>query len=115
MISSVQNVSNLSMTRALGAVETENSTADAAAAIAPSAAGNAANGMSFASIMGNMATQAVGTIKGAESMSFAGIKGQASTREVVDSMLQADQTLQTAIAIRDKVVSAYLDITKMQM
>ncbi|NEJ69517.1 flagellar hook-basal body complex protein FliE [Rhizobium phaseoli] len=113
MISSVQNVSNLSMTRALGAVDTENS-ASSSAATMPRTAG-AANGMSFASVMGNMATDAVTSLKGAESMSFAGIKGTATTREVVDSMLQAEQTLQTAIAIRDKVVSAFLEVTKMQM
>ncbi|MBX5159498.1 MULTISPECIES: flagellar hook-basal body complex protein FliE [unclassified Rhizobium] len=113
MISSVQNVSNLSMTRALGAVDTENS-ASSSAATMPGTAG-AANGMSFASVMGNMATDAVTSLKGAESMSFAGIKGTATTREVVDSMLQAEQTLQTAIAIRDKVVSAFLEVTKMQM
>ncbi|MGR9461748.1 flagellar hook-basal body complex protein FliE [Rhizobium leguminosarum] len=113
MISSVQNVSNLSMTRALGAVDTENS-ASSSAATMPGAAG-VANGMSFASVMGNMASDAVSSLKGAESMSFAGIKGTATTREVVDSMLQAEQTLQTAIAIRDKVVSAFLEVTKMQM
>ncbi|EJT02717.1 flagellar hook-basal body complex protein FliE [Rhizobium sp. CCGE 510] len=113
MISSLQNVSNLSMTRALGAVDTENS-ASSSAATMPGTAG-AANGMSFASVMGNMASDAVTSLKGAESMSFAGIKGTATTREVVDSMLQAEQTLQTAIAIRDKVVSAFLEVTKMQM
>ncbi|MGO8120987.1 flagellar hook-basal body complex protein FliE [Rhizobium ruizarguesonis] len=113
MISNVQNVSNLSMTRALGAVDTENS-ASSSVATMPGTAG-AANGMSFASIMGNMASDAVNSLKGAESMSFAGIKGTATTREVVDSMLQAEQTLQTAIAIRDKVVSAFLEVTKMQM
>ncbi|WEA26068.1 flagellar hook-basal body complex protein FliE [Rhizobium binxianense] len=113
MISSVQNVSNLSMTRALGAVDTENS-ASSSAATMPGTAG-ATYGMSFASVMGNMASDAVNSLKGAESMSFAGIKGTATTREVVDSMLQAEQTLQTAIAIRDKVVSAFLEVTKMQM
>ncbi|ANL39143.1 UNVERIFIED_ORG: flagellar hook-basal body complex protein FliE [Rhizobium esperanzae] len=113
MISSVQNVSNLSMTRALGAVDTENS-ASSSAATMPGTAG-AANGVNFASVMGNMASDAVNSLKGAESMSFAGIKGTATTREVVDSMLQAEQTLQTAIAIRDKVVSAFLEVTKMQM
>ncbi|AJC77936.1 MULTISPECIES: flagellar hook-basal body complex protein FliE [Rhizobium] len=113
MISSVQNVSNLSMTRALGAVDTENS-ASSSATTMPGTSG-AANGMSFASVMGNMASDAVNSLKGAESMSFAGIKGTATTREVVDSMLQAEQTLQTAIAIRDKVVSAFLEVTKMQM
>ncbi|UWU28723.1 flagellar hook-basal body complex protein FliE [Rhizobium sp. WSM1274] len=113
MISSVQNVSNLSMTRALGAVDTENSASSSAATMPGTAA--AANGMSFASVMGNMASDAVSSLKGAESMSFAGIKGTATTREVVDSMLQAEQTLQTAISIRDKVVSAFLEVTKMQM
>ena len=37
------------------------------------------------------------------------------TREVVDAVMQAQQTLQTAIAIRDKVVTAFLDVTRMQM
>jgi flagellar hook-basal body complex protein FliE len=113
MISSVDNVSNLSMTRALGALETENSASSSASS--PSAAAGADSGLSFASVMGNMATETINSLKGAESMSFAGIKGTASTREVVDAMLQAQQTLQTAIAIRDKVVSAFLEVTKMQM
>ena len=47
--------------------------------------------------------------------SFEGIQGKANTREVVDAMLSAEQSLQTAIALRDKIVSAYLDITKMQI
>ncbi|AJD40079.1 flagellar hook basal body protein FliE [Rhizobium gallicum bv. gallicum R602sp] len=109
MINTIQNVSSLSVTRGLGSVATENSST------APSAAESAKNDQSFAAVLGNMATQAVDTMKGAESMSFAGIKGTATTREVVDSMLQAEQTLQTAIAIRDKVVSAFLEVTKMQM
>jgi flagellar hook-basal body complex protein FliE len=109
MISNVQNLSSLSVTRGLGSVGNENSSTT------PSAAGSAQADQSFASVLGNMATQAVSSMKGAESMSFAGIKGTATTREVVDSMLQAEQTLQTAIAIRDKVVSAFLEVTKMQM
>jgi flagellar hook-basal body complex protein FliE len=109
MINNVQNVSSLSHTRGIDSVATENSST------ASSAAESAKNDQSFAAILGNMATQAVDTMKGAESMSFAGIKGTATTREVVDSMLQAEQTLQTAIAIRDKVVSAFLEVTKMQM
>ncbi|TCU18856.1 flagellar hook-basal body complex protein FliE [Rhizobium sullae] len=109
MINNLQNVSSLSLTRGIGSVATENSST------ASSAAESAKNDQSFSAILGSMATQAVDTMKGAESMSFAGIKGTATTREVVDSMLQAEQTLQTAIAIRDKVVSAFLEVTKMQM
>jgi len=114
MISSVDNVTNLSMTRALGALGTQDS-ASATETATPSAAAAVAGDMSFSSVMKNMAVDTVNTLKGAETMSFAGIKGTASTREVVDSMMQASQTLQTAIAIRDKLVSAFLDVTKMQM
>lgn len=110
MISNVQNIGSLSSTRGLGSVVGENSSSSVT-----SAAESAKADHSFASVMGNMATQAIDSVKGAESMSFAGLKGTATTREVVDSMLQAEQTLQTAIAIRDKVVSAFLDVTKMQM
>ncbi len=72
-------------------------------------------GMSFASVLGNMATDAMHNIKQAEVKSFEGIKGTANTREVVDAVMQAEQSLQTAIAFRDKVVNAYLEISKMQI
>jgi flagellar hook-basal body complex protein FliE len=62
-----------------------------------------------------MATDAINSVKGGEAMSFAGIQGKSNTREVVDAVLQAEQTLKTATAFRDKIVSAYLDITKMQI
>ncbi|MGF9693390.1 MULTISPECIES: flagellar hook-basal body complex protein FliE [unclassified Rhizobium] len=113
MIDSVQNVSALSQTRNLGETSSVESTASS---LGPAQAGAAeAGGMSFASVLGGMASDAVNNIKGAEAMSFEGIKGTANTRQVVDAMLQAEQSLQTAMAFRDKVVSAYLEITKMQM
>jgi len=108
MINNVNSVSSLSMTRGLAGIEPENSTAS-------SAAESAANDGGFAAVLSNVAKGAVNTIKNAESMSFAGIQGTATTREVVDAVMQAQQTLQTAIALRDKVVSAFLDVTKMQM
>ncbi|TCL75610.1 flagellar hook-basal body complex protein FliE [Rhizobium sp. BK251] len=113
MISNVQNVSSLSMTRGLGKVATE--TVDTALQANPGAAVALSQGASFASVMSNMATDMVNNLKGAESASFAGIKGTASTREVVDAVMQAEQSLQTAISLRDKIVSAYLDVTKMQI
>lgn len=70
-------------------------------------------GPSFVDVLKDTATDMVGQLKNAESMSYDGIAGKASTREVVDAVMNADRSLQTAIAIRDKVVSAYLDITKM--
>jgi len=108
MINNINSVSSLSMTRGLAAIDKDSSTAS-------SAAESAANEGSFAAVLGNVANGAVNTLKNAESMSFAGIKGTATTREVVDAVMQAQQTLQTAIAIRDKVVSSFLEVTKMQM
>ena len=46
-------------------------------------------------------------------VSIQALKGDADTREVVDAVMSAEQALQTAIAIRDKVVSAYLEISRM--
>lgn len=70
---------------------------------------------SFASVLGDMATDAIGAMKKAEGASLDGIRGQANTREVVDAVMNAEQSLQTAIAIRDKVVTAYLEIARMQI
>jgi flagellar hook-basal body complex protein FliE len=34
---------------------------------------------------------------------------------VVEAVMAAEQTLQTSVAIRDKVVSAYLEISRMSI
>ena len=46
-------------------------------------------------------------------MSAKGIAGTADLREVVTAVTNAEVTLQTAIAIRDRVIRAYQDITSM--
>jgi flagellar hook-basal body complex protein FliE len=74
-----------------------------------------ATGETFMAALNNMASQAAGDLKQAEQTSFDGLMGKANTREVVDAVMQAEQSLQTAIAFRDKIVNAYLEITKMQI
>jgi flagellar hook-basal body complex protein FliE len=73
----------------------------------------AAAGESFADVMGTMASSFVNNLKDAEKKSVDGILGKANLREVVESVMTADQTLQTAMAFRDKIVSAYLEVVKM--
>ena len=68
---------------------------------------------SFADFMSNMGTSFVDNLKAAETTSMNGVLGKASVREVVESVMTADQTLQTAMAFRDKIVSAYLEVVKM--
>ena len=77
------------------------------------AAETAAPGATFADYLSNVSNTFVDNIKSAETTSVDGIMGKASVREVVESVMSAEQTLQTATAFRDKLVSAYLDIVKM--
>lgn len=112
MIDTVQNISSLSQARGLGSIASE---AVSSPAQTEGTTPGTMTGMSFASVLGGMATEAMNNLKQAEVTSFDGIKGTANTREVVDAVLAAEQSLQTAIAFRDKIVSAYLEITKMQI
>lgn len=77
--------------------------------------GGQAGGASFADVMQSMGAEVVGNLRTAEVQSFKAIAGEASTREVVDALMAAEQSLQTAIAVRDKLVTAYLEITRMQI
>ncbi len=52
-------------------------------------------------------------LRAVEAASIAGIQGKISTQQVVEAVMSAEQSLQTAVAIRDKVVEAYQDILRM--
>ncbi|MBY7649193.1 MAG: flagellar hook-basal body protein FliE [Candidatus Liberibacter europaeus] len=69
----------------------------------------------FSSLLQDMAKEAVGTIKNAEEVSLDALQGKVSMREAIDSIIQAERTLQTSIALRDKIISSYLEISKMQI
>lgn len=67
----------------------------------------------FTEVLSNLAATANTTLKTGEAMSLAGMQGKVSTQEVVSAVMDAEQTLQTAIAIRDKAVAAYLELSRM--
>ncbi|MBL0848618.1 MAG: flagellar hook-basal body protein FliE [Candidatus Liberibacter ctenarytainae] len=69
----------------------------------------------FSSLLQDMAKEAVSNIQKAENVSLDVLQGKASIREAVDSILQAERTLQTSVVVRDKIISAYLEISKMQI
>ncbi|XHC12035.1 flagellar hook-basal body complex protein FliE [Labrenzia sp. ac12] len=70
---------------------------------------------SFSDAMAKVSTDAIDKIKQGEAVSIAGVDGQASVQQVVEAVMAAELTLQTAIAIRDKVVSAYQEISRMSI
>ena len=67
----------------------------------------------FAAALSTATQNAVTTLHDAEGVSLKALRGEAETRDVVDAVMSAEQTLQTAIAIRDKIVSSYLEISRM--
>ena len=54
-------------------------------------------------------------MKTSETMSVAGIEGKATTQSVVESVIAAQESLQTALAVRDKAVSAFQEISRMSI
>jgi len=108
MISAVSSISSMiDSPAAVTAVPAFGTTAPAAGAVA------GASQVSFSDMMAQVATSAVDTMKAGEAASIAGIQGKASVQQVVEAVMSAEQTLQTAIAIRDKVVAAYQEIARM--
>jgi flagellar hook-basal body complex protein FliE len=75
----------------------------------------AAEGGGFADLLRQAAGNAVSTLQQAEQTSLAGVAGKAGITEVAAALANADTTLQTVVAVRDKVISAYQDIIKMPM
>jgi len=70
---------------------------------------------SFESALANAAGNAVGSLEHAQSVSIDALQGKGDTREVVDAVMNAQETLSAAIAIRDKIVAAYLDVSRMSI
>jgi flagellar hook-basal body complex protein FliE len=67
----------------------------------------------FSTVLAGLASNAAQTVRDAEKTSMAGILGQASTQDVVESVMAAERALSATIAIRDKAVAAYLEISRM--
>lgn len=71
------------------------------------------SGMSFGDMLGQVVNDAVNTIQGGEAAAIQGVTGAMPTFKVVESIMSAQRTLQQALSIRDKAVSAYQEITRM--
>jgi flagellar hook-basal body complex protein FliE len=67
----------------------------------------------FAATLGEAITGMAQQLRKAEAVSLAGIMDMTSTQEVVEQVMAAEQALQASIAVRDKIVAAYLEISRM--
>lgn len=67
----------------------------------------------FAETLSNVASQALKAVPNAEKTATQGIVGNVPSQKVVMSILEAERTLQTVVALREKAVSAYQEISRM--
>jgi len=70
-------------------------------------------GPSFEQALAQVVGSAVDTLKTGEAVAIQGVQGAAPPMKVVESMMAAQRSLQTVLAIRDKAVSAYQEIARM--
>ena len=70
-------------------------------------------GDDFASTLKGVAVETLSTMQNAENKTLLAAAGKADVTEVVTAMSEAEVTLQTVVAVRDKVVQAYQEILRM--
>ena len=67
----------------------------------------------FAEMVQQVSEDAVEATKAGEQLTAAAIQDKAELTEVVTAIANAEVTLQTVVAVRDKVISAYQEILRM--
>ena len=70
-------------------------------------------GPSFADILSERVAGISGSVREAEMASMKAMAGEMDVRGVTDAVLAAERNLQASVAIRDKIVTAYLDMSRM--
>jgi flagellar hook-basal body complex protein FliE len=68
---------------------------------------------SFATMVTDSLQSAMQTGRQAEELSLKQISGEADLKDVVTAVANAEHTLETVVAVRDKVLSAYQEILRM--
>lgn len=68
---------------------------------------------SFGDFLSSAVKDSIGTMKQGETMAMKQIAGKADIVDVVNAVNQAELTLNTVVAVRDKVIQAYQSIMQM--
>ena len=73
------------------------------------------DGVSFSEFLKGKLGDSIETMKAGETMSGKAVTGEADIADVVGAVTSAEVTLQTIVAVRDRLVSAYQEIMRMPM
>lgn len=85
----------------------------AIAAPAQSASSATQAGPSFSQVMDLLTNETIDSLKHGEASAISSVHGKLSAQQTVDAIMSAERSLHTAIAIRDKAVGAYQEISRM--
>lgn len=80
---------------------------------APGVAAPGQGGDGFADLVKQAAQSTIAGLKQGEAATLQAVAGKADISQVVTAVTNAEVTLQTAVAVRDRVIQAYLDIIRM--
>ncbi len=72
-------------------------------------------GANFADVLKGVMGDTIQSSRSAESQIMAGLQGKADLVDVVTAISSAQASLQTVMAVRDQVLSAYQEIMRMQI
>ncbi len=70
-------------------------------------------GVTFSDFLQQKATDVLETIKTSEKTSAQAVTGEADLTDVVQAVTSAELTLQTVVAVRDRLIGAYQEIMRM--
>ncbi len=70
-------------------------------------------GPSFEQALAHAIGSAVDTLQTGEAAAIQGVEGAASPMKVVESVMAAQRSLQSVLAIRDKAVAAFQEVARM--
>lgn len=90
-------------------------TSAATQAASPQAGALDPSGQDFGQVIAKVASEAVNSLKAGEAASIAGIQGKLPAQQVVESVLAAERSLQTALAVRDKMVASFQEISRLNI
>ncbi|MGO8920488.1 MAG: flagellar hook-basal body complex protein FliE [Stellaceae bacterium] len=79
------------------------------------AGGSGAGGDGFSDLLQQAAGDVVGALKTGEAQSLQAVTGKADLTAVTEAVNNAEVALQAVLAVRDKVISAYQDISKLSI
>jgi flagellar hook-basal body complex protein FliE len=73
------------------------------------------NGDGEVNAVASFAAELARTIRAGETAALNGINGEMPLQTVVEKVMESERALTTAVSIRDKVIAAYNEITRMQI